>query len=170
MKTSLTLLLSGFILAGCTSFAPEQQAKIDNLTACEKVSGLLSAYDKRFEGLKRTRVNTKYMETWTAKYNLVGDECQITALDADTVTYRCQEEYEQQPQAVEVHQQAVSMTRKCLAKNNWHVEQKESAESLRTTFVLDESTPVISIHTGKTMSRSEPWSTSLEIGKPVTGK
>ncbi|MBE0380566.1 hypothetical protein [Pseudoalteromonas prydzensis] len=170
MKKSLTVLFTGVILAGCTSLAPEQQAKIDNLTPCEKINGLLASYDKRFEGLKRTRVNTKYMETWTAKYNLVGDQCQITALDADTVTYRCQDNYKEQTQAVAIHQKAVNFTRECLAANNWHEQQKESAESMRTTFVLDESTPVISIHTGKTLSRSTPWSTSLEIGKPVEGK
>lgn len=170
MKKSLTILLGGLILSGCASLTPEQQAKIDNLTPCEKINGLLTAYDKRFEGLKSTRVNTKYMETWTAKYNLVGDECQITSLNADTVTYRCQENYKEQTQAVAIHQKAVDFTRECLAQNNWHQQQKESAESLRTTFVLDENTPVISIHTGKTLSRSTPWSTSFEIGKPVEGK
>ena len=169
MKKSLTVLFTGLILAGCSTVTPEQQAAVDNLTACEKVNALLGAYDKRFEALKRTRVNTKYMETWSAKYNLVGNKCQITALDADTVTYRCQESYKQQQQAVDIHQKAVTMTRECLVENNWYEEQNESAESLRTTFVLDEKTPVISIHTGKTLSRSTPWSTSLEIGKPVTG-
>ncbi|MCQ8878373.1 hypothetical protein NQT69_10220 [Pseudoalteromonas shioyasakiensis] len=170
MKKSLTVLFTGIILAGCTSLSPEQQAQIDNLTPCEKINGLLGSYDNRFEGLKRTRVNTKYMETWTAKYNLVGDQCQITALDTNTVTYRCQEEYKEQSKAVATHQKALDFTRECLAQNNWHEQQKESAESLRTTFVLDENTPVISIHTGKTLSRSTPWSTSLEIGKPVAGK
>lgn len=170
MKKSLTVLLGGLILSGCTNLTPEQKATIDKLTPCEKINGLLSAYDKRFEGLKKTRVNTKYMETWTAKYNLVGDECQITALDSDTVTYRCQNDYKDQAEAVSLHHKAVNFTQECLSQNNWHQEQKESAESLRTTFVFDESTPVISIHTGKTMSRSKPWSTSLEIGKPVASK
>ena len=169
MKTSLTILFTGFILVGCSTVTPEQQTAIEKLTACEKVDALVGAYEQRFDALKRTRVNTKYMQTWTAKYNLVGNECQITALDTDTVTYRCQESYKQQQQAVDIHQKAVTMTRKCLVQKSWYETQKESAESLRTTFVLDEKTPVISIHTGKTLSRSTPWSTSLEIGKPVTG-
>ncbi len=170
MKKSLTVLLGGLILSGCTNLTPEQKATIDNLTPCEKINGLLAAYDTRFEKLKGTRVTTKYAETWTAKYDLVGDKCQISALDTDTVTYQCQENYQEQTQAVAMHQKAVEFTRACLVQNNWHQEQKESAESLRTTFVLDESTPVISIHTGKTMSRSKPWSTSLEIGKPIASK
>ncbi|MDP2633195.1 MAG: hypothetical protein ACPG5Z_08180 [Pseudoalteromonas sp.] len=167
MKKSLSAIFTAMVLAGCTSLTAEQQAQIDSLTPCEKISGLLSAYDNRFEGLKRARVNTKYMETWTAKYNLVGDECQITALDKDTMTYRCQDEYSEQSEAVALHQKAVDFTRQCLSTKNWYEQQKESADSLRTTFVLDETKPVISIHTGKTLSRSKPWSTSLEIGKPV---
>jgi len=170
MNKFLSLVFPAVILSGCTSLSPQQQAAIDKLAPCEKINGLLSAYDQRFEGLKRTRVNTKYMETWTAKYNLVGDECQITALDKDTITYRCQGEYTKQNEAVALHQKAVDFTRQCLTSQNWLEQQKESADSLRTTFVLDESTPVISIHTGKTLSPSKPWSTSLEIGKPVESK
>ncbi|HEA17916.1 MAG TPA: hypothetical protein ENH88_16020 [Pseudoalteromonas prydzensis] len=170
MKKYLSVLLTGLILSGCSSFTTEQKASIDNLTPCEKINGLLAAYDSRFEVLKRTRVNTKYAETWTAKYNLVGDACQISALDADTVTYRCQDNYQEQTQAVAIHQKAVDFTRACLAQNNWHEQQKESADSLRTTFVLDEKNPAISIHTGKTLSRSTPWSTSFEVGKSVANK
>ncbi|WP_394189712.1 hypothetical protein [Pseudoalteromonas atlantica] len=170
MKKSFSVVFTAMVLSGCTSLTTEQQAQIDSLTPCEKISGLLSAYDNRFEGLKRARVNTKYMETWTAKYNLVGDECQITALDKDTMTYRCHGEYIEQAKAVALHQKAVDFTRQCLSAKNWYEQQKESADSLRTTFVLDETQPVISIHTGKTLSRSKPWSTSLEIGKPVATK
>lgn len=170
MKKSLSVVLIAIILSGCSSLTSEQKAQIDSLTPCEKINGLLAAYDNRFEGLKRARINTKYMETWEAKYNLVGEQCQITALDANTVTYQCQGAYKEQAQAVSLHQKAVDFTRQCLAQSNWHEQQKESADSLRTTFVLDEVTPVISVHTGKTMSRSKPWSTSFEIGKPVASK
>ena len=170
MKKPLAALLTGLVLTGCTGLTTEQQAAIDNLTPCEKINALLGAYDNRFEGLKRSRVNTKYMETWTAKYNLIADNCQITALDKDNVTYRCVGNYEQQQQAVADHTRAVNFTQACLAGNNWHQTQKESAESLRTTFVLDENNPVISIHSGTTLSRKQPWSTTLEIGKPIEGK
>ena len=100
MKKPLAALLTGLVLTGCTGLTTEQQTAIDNLTPCEKINALLGAYDNRFEGLKRSRVNTKYIETWTAKYNLIADNCQITALDKDNVTYRCVGNYEQQQQAV----------------------------------------------------------------------
>ncbi|NMR25577.1 hypothetical protein HH219_08570 [Pseudoalteromonas sp. NEC-BIFX-2020_015] len=170
MKKSLSVLLTGLILSGCTSLTTEQQTTIDNLTPCEKINGLLNAYDNRFEELKGTRVNTKYMETWTAKYDLVGEDCQITAVDAQTITYRCQGDFKEQTTAVALHQKAVDFTRECLVQKNWLEKQKESADSLRTTFVLDDKTPVISIHTAKTLSRTTPWSTSLEVGKPISSK
>ena len=170
MKTYIPLLLTGLFLSGCTSLTAEQKTTIDNLTPCEKINGLLSAYDNRFQALKRTHIKTKYMDAWSAKYNLVGDSCQINALDNDTVTYRCQQSFKDQQQAVAIHQKAVDFTRSCLAKNDWLEKQKESADSLRTTFVLDEKTPVISIYTGKTLSKIKTWSTSLEVGKSVATK
>lgn len=170
MKKYLPLVLTGLVLSGCSSLNIEQKAAIDTLSPCEKINGLLSAYDNRFEGLKQTRVNTKFMDVWSAKYNLVGNDCQITVLDADTVTYRCQDNYTDQQQAVAIHQKAVDFTRDCLAENNWLEKQKESAESLRTRFVLDEKTPVISIYTSKTLSKIKPWSTSFEVGKPIATK
>ncbi|WP_404343968.1 hypothetical protein [Pseudoalteromonas mariniglutinosa] len=169
MKKCLSVLLTGLILSGCSSLTTEQKQAIDNLTPCEKIDGLLAAYTNRFDVLKRARVSTKYMDAWSAKYNLVGNQCQINALNDQNVIYRCQESYKEQQAAVDIHQKAVNFTRECLANNNWYESQKESATSLRTTFVLDDKTPVISIHTGKTLSRSTPWSTSLEVGKPVAG-
>ena len=91
MKKPLAALLTGLVLTGCTGLTTEQQTAIDNLTPCEKINALLGAYDNRFEGLKRSRVNTKYMETWTAKYNLIADNCQITALDKDNVLPLCRQ-------------------------------------------------------------------------------
>ena len=171
MKTYISLVLTGLILSGCSSLTTEQKAKLDNLTPCEKMDGLIAAYDNRFEALKDTKVKTPYLDVWSAKYNVFGNNCQVTSFNNQTVTYQCQESYKDQQQAVAMHQQAVELTRQCLTKNsNWLETQKESETSLRTTFVLDDRSPVISVYTSKTLSKIKTWSTSLEVGKPVATK
>ena len=171
MKTYISLVLTGLILSGCGSLTTEQKAKLDNLTPCEKMDGLIAAYDNRFEALKDTKVKTPYLDVWSAKYNVFGNNCQVTSFNNQTVTYRCQENYKDQQQAVAMHKQAVELTRQCLTKNsNWLETQKESETSLRTTFVLDDKSPVISVYTSKTLSKIKTWSTSLEVGKPVATK
>jgi hypothetical protein len=135
------------------------------------MDGLIAAYDNRFEALKDTKVKTPYLDVWSAKYNVFGNNCQVTSFNNQTVTYRCQENYKDQQQAVAMHKQAVELTRQCLTKNsNWLETQKESETSLRTTFVLDDRSPVISVYTSKTLSKIKTWSTSLEVGKPVATK
>ncbi|WP_350606602.1 hypothetical protein [Pseudoalteromonas sp. MER144-MNA-CIBAN-0113] len=135
------------------------------------MDGLITAYDNRFAALKDTKVKTPYLDVWSAKYNVFGNNCQVTSFNNQTVTYRCQENYKDQQQAVAMHQQAVELTRQCLTKNsNWLETQKESETSLRTTFVLDDKSPVISVYTSKTLSKIKTWSTSLEVGKPVATK
>ena len=171
MKTYLTLILTGLILSGCSSLTSEQKAKLDSLTPCEKMDGLITEFDNRFDALKDTKVQNSYLDVWTAKYNVFGDNCQVTSFNNQTVTYQCQESYKDQQQAVAMHQQAVELTRQCLTKtNNWLETQKESETSLRTTFVLDDKSPVISVYTSKTLSKIKTWSTSLEVGKPVATK
>ena len=171
MKTYISLVLTGLILSGCCSLTTEQKAKLDNLTPCEKMDGLIAAYDNRFAALKDTKVKTPYLDVWSAKYNVFGNNCQVTSFNNQTVTYRCQENYKDQQQAVAMHKQAVELTRQCLTKNsNWLETQKESETSLRTTFVLDDKSPVISVYTSKTLSKIKTWSTSLEVGKPVATK
>ncbi len=171
MKTYISLILTGLILSGCSSLTSEQKAKLDNLTPCEKMDGLITEFDNRFDALKDIKVQNSYLDVWTAKYNVFGDNCQVTSFNNQTVTYQCQESYKDQQQAVAMHQQAVELTRQCLTKkNNWLETQKESETSLRTTFVLDDKSPVISVYTSKTLSKIKTWSTSLEVGKPVATK
>ena len=42
MKTYLTLILTGLVLSGCSSLTSEQKAKLDSLTPCEKMDGLIT--------------------------------------------------------------------------------------------------------------------------------
>ncbi|MFY8274818.1 hypothetical protein AAEU32_11905 [Pseudoalteromonas sp. SSDWG2] len=165
MKAFYPAVAALLFTAGCAGpVQKQQQAAVDNLSPCEKIQGLMAAYDNQFDGLKLTRTQSKFMDSWQAKYHLVGDSCQISALNNTTYAYSCQNAYSDKESALAVHQQAVEFTRQCLGEG-WFEQQKESETSLRTTFVLDESSANVSIHTGKSLSRSTPWTTSYDIGK-----
>ncbi len=165
MKALYPTLAALILAAGCAGPAQkEQQAQVDSLSPCEKIDALLGAYDNRFAGLKLARTQSKFIDSWQARYNLIGDSCQISALNETTYSYSCQQTYKEKDAALAVHQQAVDFTRQCLGEG-WYEQQKESETSLRTTFVLDENKPSVSVHTGKSLSRSTPWMTSYDIGK-----
>ena len=153
------------LATGCAGPVQKQQdTYVDNLSACEKINALMGAYDNRFAGLKLARTQSKFIDSWQARYNLVGDSCQISALNESTFAYSCQQTYKEKEPALAVHKKAAEFTRQCLGEG-WYEQQKESESSLRTTFVLDENTPSVSVHTGKSLSRSTPWVTSYDIGK-----
>ncbi|MCG7569234.1 hypothetical protein MHM89_04765 [Pseudoalteromonas sp. CNC9-20] len=167
MKAIYPTLAALVVISGCTSpQQKENQAYVDQLSPCDKIEALVGAYDNQFEGLKLGRIQSKYMDSWQSRYNLIGESCQISALNDKTMNYHCQESYKDKTQALSIHNKAVEFTRQCLGEN-WFEKQKESGNSLRTTFVLDESAPVVSIHTGKSLSKRTPWMTSYEVGTSV---
>ncbi len=167
MKTPSLLTACALFLGGCSNLTPDWLPWVGTLTPCEKLDTLVEAYEQRFDPLKKHRVNTEYMETWQARYDLVGENCQIAQVDKDTVSYQCLETFKNQDDAVAAHRKAVALIRECVGDRGWLEKEVESADSLKNHFILDDKTPVISVHTGKTLSRFRPWITSLEVGKSV---
>ncbi|MEM0515800.1 hypothetical protein WCN91_10320 [Pseudoalteromonas sp. YIC-827] len=165
MKAIYPALAAVILLAGCASPAQkQQQTYVDNLSSCDKIQALMSAYDNQFDGLKMARTQSKFIDSWQSRYHLVGESCQISALHERTYAYSCQQTYADKDAALAIHQKASDFTRQCLGEG-WYEQQKESENSLRTTFVKDDETPSVSIHTGKSLSRKTPWMTSYDIGK-----
>lgn len=165
MKALLLSVATVALLAGCTS-NPAHDEYVDNLTECEKIQALLQSYDQQFAPLKRARTQSRYMDSWDARYDLIGDQCQIAALDATTVNYSCTASFKDKETALSKQYEANAFTRQCLGEG-WLEQQKESEQSLRTTFVKDENSPTVSVHTGKSLSKRTPWTTSYEVGKSV---
>jgi hypothetical protein len=106
------------------------------------------------------------MEVWQASYNLVGENCQISKGNNNTNNYMCQQNFSEKDLAVAIYSQAVDFTKNCLKEQGWRIKTENNKGSVRTTFFLNESSPSLSIHSGKTLAKlNDVWMTSFEVGK-----
>ena len=167
MKSYITLIAASIALSGCVNtLSSEQKAQIDNMTPCDKIQGLLTSFNDEFAPLKQNRVKNKYMEVWQASYSLVGDNCQISKSNNNAINYMCQQNFSEKDQAIAIYSQAVDFTKSCLKNDSWISKVENHQDSVRTTFYLNDNTPSISIHSGKTLARlNDIWMTSFEVGK-----
>ncbi|OUL58125.1 hypothetical protein [Pseudoalteromonas ulvae] len=169
MPRFIPLLSSLFILSACNAtLTPEQQAEVEKLSACDKINALVKGYSNEFNGLKSQKVTNKYADIWQAKYQLVGDRCQISQFSGQQLAYQCQKGFNNQVDALENYKEAVAFTQACLSPDNWKMEQVSNGQSVRTNFHL-ENFPIISIHSGKTLAKmNNTWSTSFQVGAQPT--
>jgi len=167
MKSYIALIAATFALSGCVNtLSSEQTVQIDNMSSCDKIQGLLTSFNNEFAPLKKSRVKNKYMEVWQASYNLVGDNCQISKSNNNSINYMCQQNYSEKDHAIAIYSQALDFTKSCLIESGWNSKTDNQNNSVRTTFYLNDSSPSISIHSGKTLAKlNDVWMTSFEVGK-----
>lgn len=167
MKPYIALIAASFALSGCVNtLSSEQQAQIGNMSSCDKIQGLLTSFNNEFAPLKKSRVKNKYMEVWQASYNLVGENCQISKSNNNAINYMCHQNFSEKDQAIAIYSQATSFTQSCLKNDKWKVKTDNNKNSVRTTYYLNEQSPSISIHSGKTLAKlNDVWMVSFEVGK-----
>jgi len=167
MKSYIALIAASIALSGCVNtLSPEQTVQIDNMSSCDKIQGLLTSFNNEFSPLKKNRVKNKYMEVWQASYNLVGDSCQISKSNNNAINYMCQQNFSDKDQAIAIYSQALDFTKACLNKSGWNSKTDNQNNSVRTTFYLNDKSPSISIHSGKTLAKlNDVWMTSFEVGR-----
>jgi len=167
MKSPIALIAATIALSGCVNtLSSEHETQIDNMSACDKIQGLLTSFDNEFAPLKKNRVKNRYMDVWQASYNLVGENCQISKSNNNSINYMCQQSFSQQDQAIAIYSQATDFTKTCLKDDNWKIKTANKNGSVRTTFYLNDKMPTLSIHSGKTLAKlNEVWMTSFEVGK-----
>lgn len=159
---TLALLLLGVLTTGCSTLSPDQQAKVNDMSSCEKLTTLVDASSSGFSVLKGVQVGAKLIKTWQAKAHLVGNSCQIIESSKGKTIYTCQEQFEDYQSAVKIHQYAQSMVTQCLG-SNWMVSSQENGEVLHTDITSASTTSAISIALGKGLDKQSPWVVSLEI-------
>lgn len=169
MKLPLAFFSTVCVLSGCTTANPVIQQQIDDLTACQKVEGLLQSYPSQFNALKMAKVRNKFMDVWQAKYHLVGDECQISQVTTGS-NYQCQKVYTQATEAVSSYQQAVSIIASCLDMKQWHKTESLINGVHRATFSAPLQ-PEITVLSASTLAKvSQSWQTSVTVGTAQPSK
>lgn len=160
MITSLAILVSGCI----NTLTPEQTQKIDNMSPCEKIDGLINGYEDGFTAVKKSKVSSKFGDIWQANYNLVGDNCQITHLDGNQVTYKCNVQYDEKAMSRESFKQALQITKACLDPA-WQATKSQFNETQRVIFNHPTHKAQITIHSGRTLAKyRKTWQTSFAVG------
>ncbi|MEY8213359.1 MAG: hypothetical protein RPR97_02625 [Colwellia sp.] len=123
-------LLSIILLTSCSNGTHEttvnEQAillpKVTN--ACYKIKALINEYENGFNKIKSGIINTRVSRIWKAKYNLVGDNCQVWSWGKNRHTYSCSNTVPTKEIADYYFQNAKNTAKNCLG-TEWTV--KESA-------------------------------------------
>lgn len=171
MLKKLSLASALILLTACSTTTDKQIATtVSNLSPCEKVKALVSAYDAKFESIKGTKVNTKYGSVWQAKHHLVGETCAINELSSGKVAYKCSETYDNKQLSDDVFGEAKSLIKSCLG-DSWNATETVNGESVNQVFVSSNSPAHIVLATGKTLAKHRKTHfVSLEIGEPIQPK
>jgi hypothetical protein len=131
INNALTLLLV-ILLTSCSSSREEsivngQSTILPKVTnACYKIEALINEYENDFNKIKSSMINTRTSRIWKAKYNLVGDNCQIWAWGKNRHTYSCSNTAPNEEIADYYFQNAKKTAESCLGKD-WTV--KENARN-----------------------------------------
>ena len=165
MKNFITCLFIAIILAGCTSQPNKPVQKTVVSDECDQITHLITSFSSGFNTLKMNKVNNKYKEQWYAKQSIIGSICTITTNETNQSSYQCQTMVKTQKVSVKKHQQVAQLLRQCLHSKGWYERQKETASSILSTFVLDTTSPVITLTTNKI---NTGFSTRFEIA-PALG-
>lgn len=125
-------LLSVIFLTSCSNSNQgnthnEKATLLPKVTnACEKINELINEYGNDFNKIKSSVINTRVSRIWKAKYNLVGDNCQVWAWGNNRHTYSCSNTAPNKEVADYYFKNAKDTAKSCLG-SDWSV--KESARN-----------------------------------------
>ena len=164
----ITLLISYLVIA-CNS---TKIAKINDEASapdlCNQVKQLVSQHKNGFEQLKGNLQATKFMDVWQAKYQLVGNNCQIWRWSDGKQAYMCSLTVPNKAAAKMRVEKAIGFTKECLG-SVWDSEKivRNKAGAFRHVFSNQASSTVASVHGVKTegLFKSE-WTVYYFIGDP----
>lgn len=157
-----TTLLLSFALAGCSGMSSEQQSKIDAMSDCEKVTALVRSADNGFMPLKGAEVSSKFMTSWNAKAQLVGDNCKVVETSDGTMQYMCSAQYATEQEAQSVHDEAQMLTQRCLG-DTWKASTNEAPRSRTTTMENPQESARILLTLGQGYDKRKPWIVSFKV-------
>jgi hypothetical protein len=145
---SLVLLSSCALIIGCTNQNTVTQNNIKPVSnACQKIDLLIKASHNNFDDMKQSQVKSKSTRIWKAKYDLVGDNCQIWTLASNQLTYSCRIDIDSEELAQQYYSSAKKTTRQCL-DDSWldSEENRINDAGLKTIFSHKNESANVSAH------------------------
>lgn len=165
--SQLALITACTLLTGCVNQNTLAQKELKPVTnPCQKIDLLLKSYHNNFDGVKMTQVKSKSTRIWKAKYNLVGENCQIWTLGNAKLTYSCRVDAASKAQAENYYADAKKTTTQCLDEN-WKSSEQPRNNDAGTKIVFsnpsEEATISAHIVPSKTVF-GEEWTVYYYIG------
>lgn len=127
-----SILSISALLSACAS-APESFET--QYTPCETLDLLIKGHSTNFDALKVGQKSSKKMTVWKAKYNAIGENCQIWEWGAGSSTYTCNEVFPNETLALEKYNAQNEGIQTCL-NDTWqaHEEPRSMAKGMRTVY------------------------------------
>jgi hypothetical protein len=136
LVTKYTLILSSILLASCVNQNTKITANIMPTTnACAKLELLKSAYYDDFAQLKEINVTGRVSNSWKAKYQLFGENCQVFSWGGKQHTYSCSLVAPNEETVKKYYQSAKRITQECLGEE-WTLEESNRVhdDGMKTSF------------------------------------
>ena len=163
----LALIGAYSLLAGCVNQTTVSQQQLKPVSSpCKKIDLLIQSSHQNFESMKTAQVKAKSTQTWKAKYNLVGDNCQIWTLGKNELTYSCRVDAVNKEQAITFYDNAKNITAKCLG-DSWSAleEERVNDNGKKTLFTHNDEKTTISAHlVPSKVAFKEQWTVYYYIG------
>lgn len=162
-------LVAVMVLAGCTTTQEsEMDSKVAALTTCEKIEALIQGHKKGFPNLRMTQSSAKIMDVWKARYNLVGDSCQVWGWGSGKFSYVCSLTEPNKQVAMEHYQLAMGQAKECL-QQGWALKEgpRKMGEGLKAEFSRPNDPTVLTVvaTSSPTLFKTE-WKTYVFVGDP----
>jgi len=161
------VFVSGLFLSACNQVKTTgMDSVLREAQLCLQVKQLVNQHQNGFEQFKGRLQTTKFMDVWDAKYQLVGNNCQIWRWSNGKQAYMCSLTVPDKQLANKKIEKAVGFTSQCLG-NEWLKEnlQQNNSDAFRVVFSKPGENTVASIHGLKTQGlfKSE-WTVYYFIG------
>lgn len=140
------------------------------MSACDIVSSLISEHKKGFASLRGSRADTQYAVIWKAKYNAVGDSCEIWQSGKGNTHYVCTRSAPTKQVADDYYSKAREKGQSCLG-NEWSASEapRKLGDGTKTTFSKEGLNTVVEIHEIKVEGVfKDQWSIYYIVGEPST--
>ena len=165
----VSLIFSPLLLSACVSQNTIVQKKLTPVTnPCQKISMLIKASANGFEQAKMTKIKSRISDTWTSKYNIIGENCHIWTWGNSQTTYSCNITANDKNTAENYYSNAQQTIQQCLGDDSIMTEEPRVSDNGRkSTFTVPNTKISLSTHIVPVDSViGDRWTIYYYIGNP----